>query len=489
MALTKARNRMITGAQVNVKDFGAKGDGVTDDTVAIQAAIDSLDTGEDYTTGGIVYFPVGRYKILRPIEITGGNPLPPPDGENLASITLQGEGIHNTIIDVGDGYTGDYAVHVIDSTYSSFKDLQILGNNRTSYGLYVEAGSEIFIERVFCQNYFVSCFYFKRCFMVTMTQCRSKGGITGFDFSGGYNTSLNINNCYALNTNLAGQGFDIKDVSYSSFIACGADTTGRHGYKVSNCAGVTFTSCGAENFLRSAWLFQSSTTLNTGTIVQGTRCTLNECFSFVASSAFSQETGYGSLFSNLIDATSGTSESIIDVEVNRFFEYFIQHNISVNSTGVVSTDHKLALNNCRFKQGVRGTAAVINPIDVERVNNLAITSANTSVIDLASVFGNSLNYSGILHIVASNASPVSLSAANTSAYVLLVTKYTIGANSYAINVTEIAKNGLVAGSNTNWPSFTWTGNVANNHLEATPIGSTSGNFYFYIGQFGAINAS
>ena len=56
-------------------------------------------------------------------------------------------------------------------------------------------------------------------------------------------------------------------------------------------------------------------------------------------------------------------------------------------------------------------------------------------------------------------------------------------------MTEIAKNGLVAGSNTNWPSFTWTGNVANNHLEATPIGSTSGNFYFYIGQFGAINAS
>src|SRR3990167_3389822 len=41
----------------NVLDFGATGDGVTDDSVAIQAAIDAA--GDNY--GGIIYLPFGAY--------------------------------------------------------------------------------------------------------------------------------------------------------------------------------------------------------------------------------------------------------------------------------------------------------------------------------------------------------------------------------------------------------------------------------------------
>jgi hypothetical protein len=56
---------------VSVKDFGAVGDGLTDDTSAIQAAIDSIthttwqgSAANMYTKGGgTVYFPPGRYKI------------------------------------------------------------------------------------------------------------------------------------------------------------------------------------------------------------------------------------------------------------------------------------------------------------------------------------------------------------------------------------------------------------------------------------------
>lgn len=47
---------------VSVKDFGAVGDGVTDDTLAIQAAINSFG-GASTGTGATVYFPNGNYLI------------------------------------------------------------------------------------------------------------------------------------------------------------------------------------------------------------------------------------------------------------------------------------------------------------------------------------------------------------------------------------------------------------------------------------------
>ena len=62
---------------VSVKDFGATGDGTTDDTAAIQAAINAVQTS---TFGGTVYFPKGNYKtsstlvILRTVTLKGDGP-------------------------------------------------------------------------------------------------------------------------------------------------------------------------------------------------------------------------------------------------------------------------------------------------------------------------------------------------------------------------------------------------------------------------------
>jgi hypothetical protein len=54
---------------VNVKDFGAVGDGVTDDTAAIQAALDSIPFSFGPTGKATVFFPDGEYQITNTIYV------------------------------------------------------------------------------------------------------------------------------------------------------------------------------------------------------------------------------------------------------------------------------------------------------------------------------------------------------------------------------------------------------------------------------------
>jgi hypothetical protein len=53
---------------INVKQYGAVGDGVTDDTAAIQAALNAVPQGNP-TYGGTVFFPIGRYRITSTLTV------------------------------------------------------------------------------------------------------------------------------------------------------------------------------------------------------------------------------------------------------------------------------------------------------------------------------------------------------------------------------------------------------------------------------------
>lgn len=84
--------------EVNVRAFGAKGDNVTDDTVAIQAAIDSLTNNG---VGGVVVFPDGLYRINGAFTESSGSisglthsqlhlPVRSLNNQTICPITLRG---------------------------------------------------------------------------------------------------------------------------------------------------------------------------------------------------------------------------------------------------------------------------------------------------------------------------------------------------------------------------------------------------------------
>ena len=68
MSLTKVSYSMITGSPVNVLDYGAVGDGVADDTVALQAAIDYVGS-----IHGTLIIPTGTYKTTGTLYIDKSN--------------------------------------------------------------------------------------------------------------------------------------------------------------------------------------------------------------------------------------------------------------------------------------------------------------------------------------------------------------------------------------------------------------------------------
>ena len=104
------------GDHVSVKDYGAVGDGVIDDTVAIQRAINQTETNADKNKRKI-FFPTGVYAISSPLKITRHNTF------------LQGEAGHfnsegfgdfasskHSLIKISNGMTGSAIIFDHDDT-------------------------------------------------------------------------------------------------------------------------------------------------------------------------------------------------------------------------------------------------------------------------------------------------------------------------------------------------------------------------------------
>lgn len=99
--------------QINVKDYGALGDGTTNDTTAINLAIAALT---NYST---LYFPAGKY-LVTPGSITGF--------ASLSYVTVSGDGASSVLYSSATGATGNFLVFATSCSHITVQDLAIVGS-------------------------------------------------------------------------------------------------------------------------------------------------------------------------------------------------------------------------------------------------------------------------------------------------------------------------------------------------------------------------
>jgi hypothetical protein len=244
---------------VSVKDFGAKGDGVSDDTAAIQAAVNSVAT-----SGGEVLFPNGSYRVNSTV-VVGASDVQLCSAESALIIN----GTTNApAIQFGDGVTIRYRGGIEGLTFAQASGVTPVGGNcglrfakwgqaqlskLTFYeypaalfiGLVLSEVSQTSLANVSVQGCTSAGITFSKCLDIYGDQIRSDAngaeGIIFIDHAGAYfsNSTLygNATDGWKIMTSALAQCNDLF------FINCIGDTSGIYNWTISDAKRVFLTNC------------------------------------------------------------------------------------------------------------------------------------------------------------------------------------------------------------------------------------------------------
>jgi len=216
---------------VSVKDFGAVGNGIADDTAAIQSAINAVTT-----TSGIVTFPVGTFLVSSSISLLG------------KYVTLQGAGMVNTVIKASSSMTSVIEIgESSDVQLSPFviSDLKINGNSLATNGINVRYRHQSVIRN----TYIVGCtvgLKEKDAWINYRENVRCDNNATGI-YLVGSNHNSEFNRCTVTNSSTV--GFNIQSSGTVAdgnlallFNACDVEYCSGQGI-IFNGSSATFESC------------------------------------------------------------------------------------------------------------------------------------------------------------------------------------------------------------------------------------------------------
>ena len=242
----------VYSGPINIRWFGATGDGTTDDTAAIQAAIDTAATGNGETgpRGVALYVPAGAYAITNvdlkrgtwiegfgpgvsifrktsttgyafDFDSTGLTPSSVQDQVTIKGISIwqvgtpsNGGGIHV------DGVTSDARATLIDVHVQNCYQGIVTRNTIQS----------------FLRN--VNSFYSVE---------------KGFQFLGS-SYAMSLIDCFA--SSGGDDGFELNDGNYCTFVGCAADNNAEAGYRLKNTNFSSMVGCGNEGNKYGAYLFR-----------------------------------------------------------------------------------------------------------------------------------------------------------------------------------------------------------------------------------------
>jgi hypothetical protein len=227
MALTNVSFSMISSAPINVRDFGAVGDGTTNDTAAINAAI--LFAGP---LGRPVYLPAGKYLIASTIAID----YPITLFGDIATIYTRSSYPYGTVIVKGAAVVGPALS--LNSDKCAIKSLGVVGlAGNTGDGIHVKANGCL-LENI-------------------QVKYAGNDGVR----IGGYVAGINANSCILNNVIVnynGGSGLYIHDGNGSlpnanacSITALSANFNTGNGVLLGNCFQNTFTGIHIED--NGAW--------------------------------------------------------------------------------------------------------------------------------------------------------------------------------------------------------------------------------------------
>lgn len=241
---------------VSVKDFGAIGNGVVDDTTAIRAALAAATH---------IYFPPGKYRVTETLTISGARGL---TIEGAASALMAGgtgyAGTSEIIFD--DAASGTNGIVVTDFVGVSLCNLLIRMRRAGAGGgiaLYLYNGHDYSIDGVRVDLHVgptgvgVQLGGGSGATATFVGNVRNVKVIAndGTSIQANHGTSLHFQSCYAI-----GGWLRFDALTYSTVSSCASDAAPLYGYAVNGCSAMAFNACGAEACGKGAFYLSTTTT-------------------------------------------------------------------------------------------------------------------------------------------------------------------------------------------------------------------------------------